>query len=76
MNTEQLLQFLRTRPFVPFRLHLQDGQAFDIRHPELVVVEDDRVILGVAGAGNPNGDSYACTGDEIARVETLGQPTR
>ena len=76
MSTEQLLQFLRARPFAPFRLYLQDGQAFDIRHPELVVVEEDRVILGVVGAGNPTGDAFACTGDEIARVESLAQPTR
>lgn len=76
MGVDQLLQFLRARPFLPFRLHLQDGQTFVIRHPELVVVEEDRVVLGVSGVGNPAGDAYACTGNEIARVESLQQPTR
>lgn len=76
MNLDQLLQFLRNRPFVPFRLHLMDGQTFEIRHPELVVVQDDRVILGLTAVRRPGGEAYACTADEIARVESLEQPAR
>ena len=27
---------LEARPFQPFRIHMDNGKAFDVRHPELV----------------------------------------
>ena len=37
MPPEDLLEAVRRRPFVPFRLCLTDGQSYEIRHPELVL---------------------------------------
>jgi len=34
MPLEEILALLRTRPFVPFRIHLLDGTTYDVRHPE------------------------------------------
>lgn len=34
MNPQDLYNLLRTKPFVPFRLHLTDGTAYEVRHPE------------------------------------------
>jgi hypothetical protein len=47
MRAEELTQLLRAQPFVPLRIHLTDGQTYDIRHPDLVLVLRQRVDIGV-----------------------------
>jgi hypothetical protein len=37
MPPEELLRHLQRRPFEPFRIHLTDGSAFEVRHPEMVL---------------------------------------
>lgn len=49
MRAEELAELLRTRPFVPLRIHLTDGTTHDIRHPEIVIVLRQRVDIGVGG---------------------------
>ncbi|MFZ4731848.1 MAG: hypothetical protein ACOYK7_04835 [Pirellulales bacterium] len=34
MTVEQFREALRSRPFRPFTLHLADGRAVTVRHPE------------------------------------------
>ncbi len=36
MTADKLRQALRERPFRPFSLHLADGRAFRVVHPEFV----------------------------------------
>lgn len=38
MPPEALAGALRQQPFAPFRIHLDDGTTYEIRHPELVIV--------------------------------------
>ena len=47
MRAEELTELLRTQPFVPLRIHLTDGQTYDIRHPDLVLVLRQRVDIGL-----------------------------
>jgi hypothetical protein len=47
MRPDELTELLRVRPFIPFRIHMTDGQTFDIRHPEIVLVLRQRVDIGV-----------------------------
>ena len=47
MRPEDLLALLRTRPFVPFRIHMTDGRYYDIVHPEAVFVMRSRAIIGL-----------------------------
>ena len=42
-----MTELLKTRPFVPLRIHLTDGQTYDIRHPDLVLVLRQRVDIGL-----------------------------
>ena len=37
---------LRRRPFVPLRIMTSSGQAYDIRHPELVIVGVRYLVVG------------------------------
>jgi hypothetical protein len=37
MPPEELLRYLQRRPFESFRIHLTDGTAYEVRHPEMVL---------------------------------------
>jgi len=36
MTVDQLTNVLRAKPFRPFTIHLGDGRAFLVRHPEFL----------------------------------------
>ena len=54
MRSEQLRDHLRKRPFLPLRLVLTDGRTFEIRHPELAVVGQSTVAVGLRDAAIPS----------------------
>jgi hypothetical protein len=51
MHPEDLNQLLTARPFVPFRLHLDDGRTFEVRHPDLLWVGRRMALLLVLELG-------------------------
>ena len=46
MTQEDLQEAVRRKPFVPIRLFVSTGMTFDIRHPDLIVVERRMVRIG------------------------------
>ena len=38
MRTDDLLKWVNAVPFTPFRIQMNSGRTFDIRHPELLRV--------------------------------------
>lgn len=38
MTFREVLNFLEAEPFRPFRIRMNSGRTFDIRHPEMVRV--------------------------------------
>lgn len=77
MRAEELTELLRPRPFVPLRIHLTDGQTYDIRHPDLVLVLRQRVDIGLQpdpGTGVLERVAH-CSLLHIVRVEELPPPT-
>lgn len=55
MRPDDLLELLRAAPFEPFRIHLSDGASFDIRHPDMAIVQRSKVIIAVPGPEGPDG---------------------
>ncbi len=51
MRPQDLLEHTRRHPFQPFRLWLTDGQTYDVRHPDQIIVLRSRAIVGVGGNG-------------------------
>ena len=49
MAPEELRETLRRTPFEAFRLVMTDGTAYDIRHPDLLMVGRRSVIVGLTG---------------------------
>lgn len=37
-KAKEIKELLNRRPFIPLRIHLSDGTAYDIHHPELLHV--------------------------------------
>ena len=52
MRADDLLAWTRTTPFAPFRIRLNSGRTFDIRHPEMLRVGRSAVNI-YTFAGEP-----------------------
>ena len=77
MRPEELLELLRRRPFIPLRLHMTNGQTYDIRHPDNVLVLRTRVDIGVTpdpGTGVLSRVEY-CSLLHVVRIEELHTTT-
>jgi hypothetical protein len=47
MKAEHLIELLEERPFRPIRLYLSDGRTHDVRHPEMAIVSEGVVTIGL-----------------------------
>jgi hypothetical protein len=52
MSHQDLLDLLRKRPFIPFRIYATDGRTHDVRHPDQALVLRTRVILPLLGSSD------------------------
>jgi len=69
---------LRTTPFEPFRIRLSDGVSFDIRHPDMAIVQS-KVMVAVTGSEGPDGPAehtVNCAPVHITRTEALNGARR
>jgi hypothetical protein len=51
---QDILSYLRAEPFRPFRISMASGRIFDIRHPEMVRVGRNALILFTAVSDKPD----------------------
>jgi hypothetical protein len=73
MTAEELIELLAERPFKALPLHLSDGRIRDIRHPEMAIVAEDSIAVGVPRDENSR-RAYKitpCSIQNIAEVEPL-----
>jgi len=77
VSRTDLLKRVKQRPFSPFRLIVSEGAAYDIRHPEQLMVARDSAVIGLEGA--PDQDFYETTVLvdllHIVRLEPLAAAT-
>jgi len=45
MNAETIRERLNRRPFEPFELRLSNGEAYQVRHPEVVALGKNRLAI-------------------------------
>ena len=45
MSPQELLNYVQAQPFRPFRIRMNSGRTFDIRHPEMVRVGKRDVLI-------------------------------
>jgi hypothetical protein len=46
-QTQTLYGLLKKRPFQPFRIAITDGPAFDVTHPEMAMLTQSDILIGV-----------------------------
>jgi hypothetical protein len=47
MKPEDIKEWLTKQPFQAFHIYLSDGRAFDISHPDQVMVFENKIIIGI-----------------------------
>lgn len=45
LTPTQVLSYVKAQPFRPFRLHMASGRTFDVRHPEMIKVLKNYVLI-------------------------------
>jgi len=48
MTAETLREWMQRRPFHPFRLKTSDGEAYDVRHPEMAFLTRAEIVIGLS----------------------------
>lgn len=66
MRPDDINLLLRRQPFQPFRIHLSNGQIYDIRHPDQAIVTRNTMVVGL-----PAPDLPPSTYDHFALVTLL-----
>jgi hypothetical protein len=76
MFAGDILQLLRRRPFEPFRLVMDDGVTYEVRHPENVIVTMTSAVVGYPGEQPPgiNLRFDVVALEHVSRLEPLEQP--
>ncbi len=76
MRPEELLTWVRAVPFRPFRICLNSGRAYDIRHPEMLRVGRSSVnLFSYSGTPEDPYDRMEMVGLEvIERIEPIESP--
>ena len=46
MNTETIREYVTRMPFEPFVIRLSNGETYEVRHPENVMILKTRLVLG------------------------------
>jgi hypothetical protein len=48
-----MIKYWKERPFRPFRIYLANGDVYVMRHPELLIVFQNHVAVGVPVPNHP-----------------------
>lgn len=74
MRAEDIYGHVRRKPFQPFRVYMSDGQTYDVRHPEMIMVGRSAIVIGLPG-GQSDPPVYDravdCALIHITRLEPL-----
>ena len=54
MTAQELLDYVQAQPFRPFRIRMNSGRTFDIRHPEVVRVGRRDLLIFTFVSDTPN----------------------
>lgn len=75
MRDKDLLVYVRAAPFQPFRIVMNSGRTFEVRHPEFADVGRSAVTIDlVTPQGGPTGQSVTVSLVLIEYVERVATP--
>ncbi len=47
MTPDDILEHVRRQPFIPFRLHTNNGRWVDVKHPEMIATGEAASVVAV-----------------------------
>lgn len=72
MHARKLLAIQREQPFVPIRVHVSDGAAYEVRHPEMMLVTSSMVFIVLGGKNGDVPESWGrCDPLHITRIDPI-----
>jgi len=54
MTPQEILRFVQARPFRPFRVRMNSGRTFEVRHPEMARVGRRDVMIFTFSSDSPD----------------------
>lgn len=54
MSPQEFLKYVKAEPFRPFRIRMNSGRTFDIRHPEMIGVTKMALVIFSSVSDNPD----------------------
>ena len=76
MTVQTFRELLTASPFKPFRVVMSSGKKYDVRHPELALLTQSEILVGVDAAedGVP-AEFKICSLQHVTCVEPLTRST-
>lgn len=75
MSPDELRKHWRSEPFIPFRLHVNDGRSFVVPRRDIMLVCNATTVVGVLKDGNEIPEFAALIWNQhITAVEPLAEP--
>jgi hypothetical protein len=72
MRPNDITSHLRKQPFRPLRVFISDGKAYDVRHPEMMMVGRSEVVIGLHSDDADVYERFAyCDPVHITRIEPI-----
>ncbi len=78
MRPDELREALREHPFAPFRIHLTNGLAYDVRHPEMALLTRHSIhVVERAKSNKPTDRVVKCDLIHVVAIQPVnGQSER
>ncbi len=67
-------RLLDKRPFQPFRWVMFSGESYEVRHPEMALVDRSTMYVGLNMGGGIPARYETCSLLHVATVEPIDQP--
>ena len=71
MRADQLREWLRRQPFLPFRIFVTGGQSYSVPSPEWMLVTANTTVIGVPGQSGDGEIVRMFDNSHISHVEPL-----
>jgi hypothetical protein len=75
MTVQTMLEWLRKRPFQPFRLVMADGLAYEVHQRDMAFLTQSDILVGIDKTGEGIADEVKiCSLLQVAAIEPLNAP--
>lgn len=78
IRPEEIRELLHKQPFQPFRMHMSNGQSYEVNHPELALVTRGTIVVSrpIPGSEEPIGEGiHLVSVLHINNIEMLPRAT-